>query len=130
MSRDEMIYNHILDELLVYFAKGSYHGKTNKDLQDDFKEFTSSHRRFYREILDSILEGVTDYELETWRTFKLDWKRLKICSICGEPFYSLDKMNRNVTCYKNTYMRYKKDGTPYGSNGKSECYMARKRKYV
>lgn len=127
MERNQMIYNHILQELLGYFSLGSYKEGSKDELQADFKTFTTTYRKLYREVLDSILEGITDLEHETWRTFKLNYKRLKVCKVCGEPFYCLDKMNQDVTCYKQTYTRHNKQGEPMKMNGKSECYMQNRR---
>lgn len=107
------IYNESLQQMKPLFTIGTYTTLNQDRLQEDFKWFASQEVRLNTEVPPS----------------ELDPKRVKVCKVCGDIFYSIGKKNKQMICNNKPYKKHKKDGSPYKSAGrKSACQMEYQRR--
>lgn len=123
----KQFYRELSEQLLSYFGESYYDDE--EELQESFHEWKSMDMNDYRKIVDSILKEIAPEGIElNWRHIrKLNYKRWKLCKVCGTPYIDMSKFNRTSICYSTTYKRYRqKQGTfnKMGLEGKSTCQMA------
>lgn len=126
-------YKELTQGFLEYFGLDYY--SSEKELQDSFHDFKSYDRRSYRDALESILDEIAPEGIKlTWRDLKrLNYRRWRLCKVCGAPFIAYGSQNKTRICYLQDYNRYKvgvegKSGYYFKGvlDGLSQCYMKNK----
>lgn len=133
IGTQKQFYKDLTAALLEVFATNQYEDVLQ--LQQDFDDWKRSDLGDYHTVIDDILSEIAPEGIKlTWRDLgKLNYKRWKICSVCGKPYIDVSKFNKTKICYTSDYKRYK-IGTEDASGsffksaqkGLSECFMVYK----